>query len=599
MRRWGTILLALGCLAGGQSHANAGDIALANAQLFLDILGFDAGPYDGVIGGRTTSALTAFMRSRGKEFDGEFGADELDEIYAALDEVPYNGRPPRLNAADGRTSYERHEFDFPAPVDLAALLPELTELRSLDSVSERLRALPPEARGFQCGLPSWAAFPAAGQTLHTYATFREFETTAQRNPHRGNRWVEELQESMSYAGARLAARDDPALALEVKQALLAHSAAGSALDVTTFLDPATRRVIVAPDYTVPAQATQGIVINYLLARPQLKLSPSEQEQIETWLNRLLETYIDSFNVLNGEGSIREPRAVELIGRAYMIWGLLRNDVGRFNEGARQAAISISLTREDGSHRFGASRGNRVLWYQGVMLSNALADYLLMESQGIDVKSILLPTISRMADYWGRGWHDNTTLFPYAQENNAVYVGSDYRLQEARYPSPGIEFFLGLQPDAPVAGLLRAANLNTPEPIATGETFNMSCIGLAYADPSTLGIEPAAPLTVARVNVLGSGQQGQWQGYSVLLNGVSVDGAAPQNLSFEVFTDFSSDVVEPENLILVRMVIASRNIENYAAQMTEFANCSEIAFQPGQVRLHFGVEVLENDCILDR
>jgi hypothetical protein len=102
-----------------------------------------------------------------------------------------------------------------------------------------------------------------------------------------------------------------------------------------------------------------------------------------------------------------------------------------------------------------------------------------------------------------------------------------------------------------------------------------------------------------VNVLGSGQQGQWQGYSVLLNDVSVGDAAPKNLSFEVFTDFSSDVVEPENLVLVRMVIASRYVQNYADQMTEFANCSDIAFQPGQIRLHYGVEILDNDCILDR
>ena len=596
MRLWGAIVLAAGCFAGGQSPANAADVSLANAQLFLDMLGFDAGPYDGVMGRRTGQALADFLQSRGKTYDGEFGADELDEIFAALDEVPYNGKPPQLSTRDGRTSYSQ-EFDFVPAVDLSAMLPQLTSLSGPDSLNSRLREIPLPDRDGYCQWIQQDDFPAAGQRLHTYSSFREFETVAHRNPHPGNRWVEGLQYMMSRAGPAVAATQDELPISKMKQALLAHSAAGSLLDAPNLMDASTRQVIVTPDFATMVIATQSLTINYLLARQLLQLSETEQEQVESWLNRLMELYVDSYYRFNGTGSVRDPRAVELIGRSYMIWGLLRNDPARFNEGARQALIALSLTREDGSHRFGASRGNRANWYQGVTLSNALVDFALLDTQGIDSESILLPTISRLADFWGRAWEDNSLFWPYARENNAVFVGSDYRVQEKdRGPSAGIEMILALAPDIASADLLREARAEYPYPTIFGETFNMSCLAAAYSEYAPP--EPVASLTVGRTNVMGGGQNGGWVGYTVIMSNVSVADVPAGTVSFDVFTDFSSDVVEPENLILVRMVIASRSIDGYAAHLTDFANCSQIAFQPGSVRLHFGVEYSDNDCVLD-
>ena len=50
------------------------------AQRYLNILGYDAGSADGLYGGKTKRALTAFFADRGFEYDGVLDAAEVSAL---------------------------------------------------------------------------------------------------------------------------------------------------------------------------------------------------------------------------------------------------------------------------------------------------------------------------------------------------------------------------------------------------------------------------------------------------------------------------------------------------------------------------------------
>ncbi len=56
------------------------DPRLKEVQSWLNLLQLDAGPVDGVWGGRTERALTRFLKHRGIEFDGSFDDEEYREV---------------------------------------------------------------------------------------------------------------------------------------------------------------------------------------------------------------------------------------------------------------------------------------------------------------------------------------------------------------------------------------------------------------------------------------------------------------------------------------------------------------------------------------
>ena len=74
------------------------DEVTAEAQRLLNELGYNAGPVDGLIGGKTRNAMSDAFKSVGKEWDQEL--DEADlAILKFIQEQKNNGEPRTLAAA--------------------------------------------------------------------------------------------------------------------------------------------------------------------------------------------------------------------------------------------------------------------------------------------------------------------------------------------------------------------------------------------------------------------------------------------------------------------------------------------------------------------
>lgn len=462
----------------------ARDAQVAQAQLLLTVLGFDPGPVDGSIGGRTTSALADFLSARGLSFDGALDEGEMDALYTALSEIRFNGESPELSAADGKTSFDP-AFDFIPERDLAAEYEPVAAVDP-DALYELLRKGAAPARSY-CGYNPLDGFPAAGETLHTYGSMREFETTAKRRPHPGNSWLEDLSFAAQRAGPGAALADRAAIE-DLRVALLAHSAAGTGLDTASLVDK-SGRVIVVPDFGTGVMVATSLTASYLLAAPGLGLTDAEKEQIETWLHRLFESFPDSHFKLTGEGSKRDPLGIVRVGNAMMLHAMMRGDPDEFNEGARLALTALSFVRPDGSDRLGASRGPRALFYQGTALMHAMESYVLLNSQGVPADELLGPTVLRMAEFWGQSWNDHDVLLPYARENNAVYVGANYREQEVGDPSEGLDLFLAVGGDEAFGADLKAIRETYEFSRQFGASFNETCIAFTL-DPQYRPVKAA-------------------------------------------------------------------------------------------------------------
>ena len=482
--RGASLIAILVLFFGANSTAFADDNNLANAQALLKILGLYDGKLDGLLTSKTDAALRTLYLKQGTQFDGKFNANTMDKIYSALNAAPpFHGRPPKLSAKDGRTAYSK-VFDFVPQKDLSTELPDVIHLTPFDQFGAKIHAVSqlPGRNNNLCNWVSGEHFPLSGQKLHTYSSFAEFNGPAKRRPNQQNKWLDDLNFYSARASAHLAANPtDLGVADEFKTALLNHSAAGSALDIVDLLDRGSGKVIVTPDFVSATIASTGITLNYLMVRPILNLTPQERTQIEKWLDRLFETYPANYFLINPANSVYDPRAVDLVARAEMAAGLLRNDPALFNSGAHHAATFLSFTRSDGSHRFGASRGNRALWYTGSAMSDALDALVLIESQGLPAREIMLPTLSRMADFWQKAWFDHTTLFPYAKENNATFTGSNYKEQDHVEVAAGVDIFLDLSPVGPVAARLREARKAAQWSTIYSENFNATCVGLGLLD----------------------------------------------------------------------------------------------------------------------
>ena len=67
------------------SSAVVADKITANIQRDLNLLGYNAGPVDGVASSNTISSLEAFYKDYGGEYDGEIGSNDAEAVkeYAA------------------------------------------------------------------------------------------------------------------------------------------------------------------------------------------------------------------------------------------------------------------------------------------------------------------------------------------------------------------------------------------------------------------------------------------------------------------------------------------------------------------------------------
>ena len=463
------------------AHTAAAQETVAQAQSFLTLLGYNVGPVDGAWGGKTERALVKMLEDNGQSFDGELSENEFDILYDALKELPFNGADmsSMLSAQDGITSYTP-EYDFIPSVDLTEGFPLVETIVPFGLVAEKIRNnLELNEANYSCGWILGFEFSTPALAVVSYSSAREGNTSGNQKPNGKNGWLDDLSFGVSRAAAHIAATQNDSVIQILKATLLEHATFGTALDSSGLLAPGTNTVIFTPDFGSAVLASTAITLNYLLVKEQLDYSNDERAIVEEWLNRLFETYADSYFEINGHGSNRDPRAFSIISRAYMASGMLNNGVEKFNTGAQFAALFISFTREDGSHRFGASRGNRALWYQGAVVSNALESLLIMESQGLPAREILLPTIERAADFLEKGWQgDHSAFWPYSPEDNGTFAGSDYRVQDILDVTLGLDLFFAVSPNHPSVPALREVRATYPYPSIYTESFNATCLAVA-------------------------------------------------------------------------------------------------------------------------
>ncbi|MDC3129578.1 peptidoglycan-binding protein [Paracoccaceae bacterium] len=72
------------------------DEVTAEAQRLLNELGYNAGPVDGLIGGKTRNAMSDAFKSVGKEWDRELDVSDLAILRDILEQKT-NGEPRTLN----------------------------------------------------------------------------------------------------------------------------------------------------------------------------------------------------------------------------------------------------------------------------------------------------------------------------------------------------------------------------------------------------------------------------------------------------------------------------------------------------------------------
>jgi hypothetical protein len=368
-------------------------------------------------------------------------------------------------------------FDFEPPEEIAARLPAASSLRPLHEYADRLKRGLSASEARVCNWVRDEGFPAPRPGLVGYRTRSEFQFEGAHRPNDANEWFTQFAFYAQRASAHLLASPDSPVRRIMADAYHDFARADAALDLGAFVDASTGAPVAVPDIAAAVEVATAATVAYLLVEDDLPLSGAERTEVERWLADLFETYADGYRRWRPD-DMADLRARWLLGQADMAWGLLTNDPSRFNRGAREAVRFLEFTRPDGAHRFGAARGYRALYYQGVSLNSAMDTLVLLESQGLPGRELILPTAARMAGFWSEAWDDHAVLWPYARENEGVPPGSDYRRQDRIEVAPGIDLFLALQPDHPTAARLRAIRAEHPYPTNYSATFNATCFAAA-------------------------------------------------------------------------------------------------------------------------
>ena len=108
------------------------DKITANIQRDLNLLGYNAGPVDGVSGRKTISALEAFYSDYGEEFDGEIGADDAEAISKYADRYSIKRHPNPSTGLVKDTAKNPWAHRFTSRLARAGTYSQRIELRSGD-----------------------------------------------------------------------------------------------------------------------------------------------------------------------------------------------------------------------------------------------------------------------------------------------------------------------------------------------------------------------------------------------------------------------------------------------------------------------------------
>jgi hypothetical protein len=91
-------------------------------------------------------------------------------------------------------------------------------------------------------------------------------------------------------------------------------------------------------------------------------------------------------------------------------------------------------------------------------------------------------------------------------------------------------------------------------------------------------------------------QADYEGFDLGISQAVLDGKT-MFFRFSMLTDYNSPKKAPSNISLVRIAIDVSSLSDPASRTVNYSSCGDMAFQPGQVRLHYGAESTLNACVL--
>ena len=91
------------------------------AQVYLNKLGFNAGPPDGIYGSKTRQALENYYQSKGKTFDGVLDSQDIRELDAENFRI-HNEIPPFAPSGNCKVSNTKSNYGPPVEFDISGFL---------------------------------------------------------------------------------------------------------------------------------------------------------------------------------------------------------------------------------------------------------------------------------------------------------------------------------------------------------------------------------------------------------------------------------------------------------------------------------------------
>lgn len=120
------------------------------------------------------------------------------------------------------------------------------------------------------------------------------------------------------------------------------------------------------------------------------------------------------------------------------------------------------------------------------------------------------------------------------------------------------------------------------------------------DQALANIPPPASIdfSTAQLDIAPNGRGPLFDGFAVSIYQAKLNGKVllPQ---FHVLTDYASTSRAPNTINLLRIVIRTSSLDDPASKSADYSKCGELAYQPDEVRLHYGNQATLNACILSK
>lgn len=328
------------------------------------------------------------------------------------------------------------------------------------------------------------------------------------------------------------------------------------------------------------------------------------------------------------------------GLHWQTWGapvidLLKDDGDAFQKRLRLVQAGLDkIVLPDGSMDQRTTRGSRALWYHMAAIQEAFFALEMLKANGTDLypkfgdrleKSVKIfldaeadfdqPGVSSIYKWAKADFHSagdpKHQMFQKLNGELGAYTSWMFMYlkrfpggQNAQRLRSLIGSFEQLPPDDYSLGLNYGClyQLSDPDFVkrniaqtkATPE--NMRELLAILENPES--VPKPKSLAVDAMTLQAGDSNDKFQEYLVTLRGAKIDDTTLQPLTFSIFADFKkSGSKSAANLDLLRLKVDTTTLSSAAAQQLDFANCGPVAAQPGEFRLHFGMDTLMNDCIL--